>query len=379
MIKYYRDLLNDRLRIENFRQAIGTFVRPDSVVAEIGSALGTYSFFAAQAGAKSVYAIEMGDIFYVGRELARINNLSDRITFIHGRSTEITLPEKADLIIMEDYSPFFFNQNVTETIRDARERFLKPDGRFIPAKLALFVAPFESRSWQAELDIFAKEQEKLFGFDWSYTAEIASNQTYYGDNRPKKLLTEACPVKTIDLKNDSDFPFQYRAELNVLTEGEINGLLGWWDCWFTDRQYFSNSPQSDHSSWSQMIFPFRHPVLVKSGDRIEITLMVLESQPGGFIDYKWEITHRSGHQEQNTFSGRFFDLEQFRKVRRDIVPVLNPKGLIDQFILNQIDGERTWDEIAEIVRTAFPEKFSKREDVFKLIPPLSELIRGDEN
>jgi len=378
MLKYYRDLLNDRLRIENFRQAIGTLVRPDSVVIEIGSALGTYSFFAAQAGAKSVYAIEMGDIFYVGRELARINHLSDRINFIHGRSTDIVLPEKADLIIMEDYSPFFFNQTVTETIHDARQRFLKPDGCFIPAKLTLFITPFECQTWHNELDLFAGEQDRLFGIDWNLTSDLAFNQTYYADNRPKKLLTEACPVKTIDLKNESDFPFQYQTELKIQKEGEIHGLLGWWDCWFTDRQYFSNSPQSSHNSWGQLIFPFRHPVLVKAGDRIEIALLVLESQPGGFIDYKWKIAHRSGCQEQNTFNGRFFDLEQFRKLRRDIIPALNSKGLIDQLILNQLNGRRSWDEITEIVRSAFPEKFPKREDVFKLIPPLSELIRGDE-
>jgi len=127
MIKYFRDLLSDRIRIENFRQAIESTVNHNSIVVEIGSALGTYSFFAAKAGAKAIYAIEMNDIFFVGRELAERNNLTDRLKFIHGRSTEIDLPEKADLIIIEDFGPFFYYHNLLEVIRDARERFLKTE------------------------------------------------------------------------------------------------------------------------------------------------------------------------------------------------------------------------------------------------------------
>jgi hypothetical protein len=53
---------------------------------------------------------------------------------------------------------------------------------------------------------------------------------------------------------------------------------------------------------------------------------------------------------------------------------LNSKGLIDQFILNQIDGKRTWDEIAELVRSAFPDQFIQPEDVFKLFTSLTGLI-----
>ncbi len=374
MLKYYRNLLNDRLRIENFRQAITELVSRDSVVVEVGSALGTYSFFAARAGAKRIYAIEMNTIFYLGRELARRNGLVDRINFIHGRSTDINLPEKADLIILEDYGPFFYNQNIIETIRDARQRYLKPDGCFIPAKLALFIAPFECQAWYNELNLFATEQDNLFGIDWSLTSDIAFNLTYYADNKPKRILTEACSVKTIDLKTEADFPFQIRTKLTILEDGVIHGLLGWWDCWFTGKQYFSNSPLLDQTSWGQLIFPFRYPVIVKAGEQIEISLMVLESQTGGNIDYKWQIKHDSGQQEQNTFSGRFFDLAQFRKIRRDTVPVLNSKGLIDQFILNQIDGKRTWDEIAELVRSAFPDQFIQPEDVFKLITSLTGLI-----
>ncbi|HPC36491.1 MAG TPA: class I SAM-dependent methyltransferase [Candidatus Marinimicrobia bacterium] len=378
MIKYFRDLLNDRIRIENFRQAINNSINHNSTVVEIGSALGTYSFFAAQAGAKTVYAIEMNDIFYIGRELAECNNLADRINFIHGRSTEIDLPEKADLIIMEDFGPFFYYHNLLEVLRDARERFLKTDGRFIPARIILYITPFECQAWRNELDLFAADNDQLFGFDWSYTTEIAFNQTYYADSHPKKLLSAPFPVKTIDLKTETDFTFQKQFEVSIQEDGQIHGLIGWWDCWFTNKQFFSNSPQSGNNSWGQLIFPFRYPINVKTGDQVKISLMVLESAPSGLIDYKWKITHPSGSQEQDTFSGRFFDLQQFSQMRRDVIPSLNEKGLIQAFILNQIDGKNSWDEIAESVMKTFPGKFASKEDVFKIIVPLSGFLKGTE-
>ena len=377
MIKYFRDLLSDRIRIENFRQAIESTVNHNSIVVEIGSALGTYSFFAAKAGAKAVYAIEMNDIFYVGRELAERNNLTDCIKFIHGRSTEIDLPEKADLIIIEDFGPFFYYHNLLEVIRDARERFLKTDGRFLPARITLYIAPFESQAWRDELDLFAADNDQLFGFDWSYTTEIAFNQTYYADSHPKKLLSAPFLLKTIDLKNETNFPFQKQFEINIKENGQIHGLIGWWDCWFTDQQFFSNSPQSGNNSWGQLIFPFHYPVNVRAGESVKISLMVLESSPSGLIDYKWKITHHSGSQEQDTFSGRFFDLQQFSPMRRDVIPSLNEKRLIQTFILNQIDGKRSWDEIAEIVMKMFPEKFASKEDVFKIVLQLSNFLKGN--
>ncbi|MFH1212562.1 MAG: class I SAM-dependent methyltransferase [Candidatus Neomarinimicrobiota bacterium] len=378
MIKHFRDLLDDRIRIKNFRQALQTLIKPDSVVVEIGSALGTYSFFAAQAGAKAVYAIEMSDIFFVGRELARRNNLADRINFIHGKSTDIDLPERADFIILEDFSPFFFYQNLSEVIHDARQRFLKPGGSFIPGRLILHVAAFECPEWHNELNLWANESDNLFGLDWSHTTEIAFNQTYYADYRPKKLLTKPLPIKTIDLAHDSDFPFQLQTELPVTHSGLIHGLIGWWDCWFSNQQYFSNSPEAGNNSWGQLIFPFRYPVSVSTGDQIKITLMVLESRLTKFIDYKWGIENLSGQQEQDTFSGRFFDLRQFDKIRRDAIPNLNTSGLINRALLNQIDGQLSWDKIAEKICSIYPEKFPGKEDVFKLILPINTYLSGEE-
>jgi protein arginine N-methyltransferase 1 len=67
---YYRGMLIQRSRVEAFRRAIHAAVRPGDRVLEIGSGLGTYAFFAAEAGASKVWAVEGAPIISVAKTLA---------------------------------------------------------------------------------------------------------------------------------------------------------------------------------------------------------------------------------------------------------------------------------------------------------------------
>jgi predicted RNA methylase len=59
--------------------------------------------FAAQAGAKQVYAIEASDsICELSRAIIKANNLSDRIEVIHGVIEKVELPvPQVDIVISE--------------------------------------------------------------------------------------------------------------------------------------------------------------------------------------------------------------------------------------------------------------------------------------
>ncbi|MFH1251479.1 MAG: hypothetical protein V1715_10340, partial [bacterium] len=70
MLDYYRNLLYDDVRVNEFRKAITSLINKETTVAEIGFGLGTYSFFAAMSGAKRIYAIEKADVFAIGKEVA---------------------------------------------------------------------------------------------------------------------------------------------------------------------------------------------------------------------------------------------------------------------------------------------------------------------
>lgn len=70
---------------------------------DCGSGTGVLSMFAAQAGAKKVYAIEASrSVYQLSKALISENNLSDKIEVINGEIEKIELPvDQVDIIISE--------------------------------------------------------------------------------------------------------------------------------------------------------------------------------------------------------------------------------------------------------------------------------------
>ena len=95
----YRDLQNhesmlqDDVRCRAFRDALREVVTPDSVVLDIGAGTGILSIFAAQAGARQVYAVERSPVAQCARQIIADNGLSDRIEVFQGEIevTELTV------------------------------------------------------------------------------------------------------------------------------------------------------------------------------------------------------------------------------------------------------------------------------------------------
>ena len=76
---FHSSLLMDRARTESFHQAISNVVKAGDVVLDLGSGTGILSFFACQAGARAVYAVESGDVAELSRLLCAANGLQDRV------------------------------------------------------------------------------------------------------------------------------------------------------------------------------------------------------------------------------------------------------------------------------------------------------------
>ena len=55
-------MLNDTVRIINYRKAIDKYIKPDDVVLDIGCGIGILSFLAAKKGCKKIYAIDNSPI-----------------------------------------------------------------------------------------------------------------------------------------------------------------------------------------------------------------------------------------------------------------------------------------------------------------------------
>lgn len=94
--------LFDTKRTSAFKRAIKKTVRPGDVVVDAGSGTGVLAMFAADAGAKKVFALELDE--NNAKVLQRIfaaNGYGDRIRVIQGDATTLKLPENVDVIVCE--------------------------------------------------------------------------------------------------------------------------------------------------------------------------------------------------------------------------------------------------------------------------------------
>ena len=118
-------MLNDQRRTQSYLNAIQAVVIPGQVVVDLGTGTGVLAVAAARAGAKKVYAIEATSIGEYAQKVFEANGYSDVISLINGWSTQIELPEKADVLISEIIGNDPFGERALEATLDARTRFLK--------------------------------------------------------------------------------------------------------------------------------------------------------------------------------------------------------------------------------------------------------------
>jgi len=94
--------LRDEVRTLSFRAAIHAVVRPGDVVLDVGAGSGILSFFAAEAGAAQVIAVEIDPLLCSAlRRSIDLNGFADRIRVVEGEATAVDLPRDVDVVVAE--------------------------------------------------------------------------------------------------------------------------------------------------------------------------------------------------------------------------------------------------------------------------------------
>jgi hypothetical protein len=292
MIEYHRLLLADESRTAAYREAIGRVVRPGDVVVDLGCGSGVLSFFACEAGAARVYAIDSGHMADVASAMTRHLRLEDRVTVLHEESTRVRLPERANVLVTETMGATGLDEQMLGYVLDARGRLLADDARIIPGRLEVFAAPVSYGAMHDQL--VGWWSEPRYGIDWSPLRAFAASSLAHIRLEKTALLADAVRVFDVDLRTFTD-PFHTSdVTFRANQPGTVHGFALWFVATLAPGVSF-DSLLRDGASWRQTFFPLNVPLDAAVGDEIRLAI---ETNNGSI--WRWRGAIGSATFDQST-------------------------------------------------------------------------------
>jgi len=290
-------MLEDPVRMAAFRDAIFSVVKKGDIVIDLGSGSGILAIWAAQAGAKKVYAIEETDVADITIEMISANGFDHIIEVLKANSQEVTLPEPADVLIAEIVGHFFFEEGIIEYVADVRDRLLKPNARIIPSCGEIFVAPVELGNNFKEIS-FWKDWE---GLDMTPFAQKAVNTAYIETICESQIIGLPISLFNLNASTWEPGPLQSAGEIAVNRDGMIDAVAGWFTLDLGTGLLLKTGPFDLLTHWKQCIFPLARPYQVQNGDKLNFSVSIEPFEAGS----RWNWSLESQGKE------RFIESHQF--------------------------------------------------------------------
>ncbi len=373
----YGRMIADSARMRAYAEALRSLIKPGSVVVDIGTGTGIFAMLACRYGARRVYAIEPSDSIQIGREIAVANGCGDRIEFIQDRSQQVTLPERAEVIISDLRGTLPLFQNHLTTLIDARQRLLKPKGELIPRNDTLWATLVEAPDLHERFTVPWVEND--FGLDMRAAYRLATHHWCKSDGQvtPNQILGDPCCWARLDYRELETPDISGQVDWVAGRAGTAHGLCLWFDATLAEGIGFSNAPGESELVYGNAFFPLPEPVPLDPGDKVTMTLRA-QLVGDGYV-WGWDtrvMTQGQGAQvkadfRQSTFFGTPVSPHQLQKRAAGFVPSLNQRGRIDRAMLELMNAGRTLSQIATQVCKQFPSDFTGHEDALSRAGDLS--------
>ena len=296
-INYHLSMLVDDVRTGAYSQAISRIVKAGDVVVDLGCGSGILSLLARRAGAKHVYAIESEAVIEMAKLVAEKNGYKDKITFFNDVSFNVELPEKADVIVTETMGTFGFEEGILGSLTDARDRFLKPDGKMIPHSLELFLVPVEMpQFYEHVVDFWVNDCQ---GFDFSPIRELTVNNFHPLKLHEGTFLAQPTRTEPIVFAETTLAEIDTKFSVYASRRGRCHGFAGWFNADLLPGLRISNGPSDKASHWGLAFFPLEKPVRVDQGNQIFVEVSSTENGE----NWHWKVEINGQRFEQSTLRG----------------------------------------------------------------------------
>jgi type I protein arginine methyltransferase len=379
----YLWMIADGARTSAYAKALRAVVVPGDRVLEVGAGFGFFSVIAARAGADHVDAVDTNPAIHLGARVAVANGCADHIAFHHRNIADVTLPQRADVLLIDVRGPTPFGSRSLEILIDARDRLLRPGGRIVARADRVMAAPARTPS------VFRREVHAAHGREGLDLEPI------------ERIVFDTplrCPIAADDLVGDGHcwVVLDYRSLASTSGNGSVawrlergttvDGLALWFEADLADGVGFSTRPGGDISAYTQMFIPFRRPIAAERGGRLRVELAARQMRENYVWSWRgWLAPETSDTEElvvdQNSLAELVLDPAAMPLTDADTVPAMGPKAAALLALLSRIDGRRSVDALARTLAGDMPDLFAKQEVACEFIatwvPRLAQLERGE--
>ncbi|KAM6893537.1 histone-arginine methyltransferase CARM1-like [Xenentodon cancila] len=257
----------------------------DKVVLDVCCGSGVLSFFAVQAGASRVYAVESGPMAKHTQVLVQANQLSEHIVVLEGHVEKVSLPGMVDVIVSEPMGYLLLNQKLMESFLHAR-KWLKPSGRMFPSCADLHLAPFSDE--QLYFEHYARasfwQQRSFYGVNLSALHGAAVDEFFKQpivDTFDVHVLVARSvkhSINFMEVKEEDMHRMEIPFVFTLLQSGLVHGLAFWFDVAFLGSKstvWLSTAPTEPLTPWSQVRCLLQTPLFAKIGQTLSGTVLLV--------------------------------------------------------------------------------------------------------
>ncbi len=252
-LHYHFNMLQDRARMDPFREAIDCVVPPGGTILELGGGTGVLSYFAAQTAAR-VWCVERNPaLVRAARGFLSQNQHGDRVQVIQADAMTYLPPEPVDVVICEMLHVAMIREKQLEVLRSFKERYTAKFGpqlpQFIPDASLLAVQlmnqDFEFGGYRAPVPMFSPP----------------------GSHPESCYLSDAQIYSTIYYQGDIPTDFELNQSVPILKSGTLTAL-----CFLTKNFLAFQLAAGQAVQWMmhQLILPLAEPLEVRAGETVQI-------------------------------------------------------------------------------------------------------------
>ncbi|XP_061071757.1 histone-arginine methyltransferase CARM1 [Conger conger] len=307
-----QNMLQDYLRTGTYQKAIlmNEVDFKGKTVLDVGCGSGILSFFAVQAGAKKVYAVEASSAAKYAQILVQSNNLCDKITVVVGKIEEVSFPEDVDVIISEPIGYMLLNERMLESYLHSR-KWLKPNGKMFPTSSDIHLAPFTDELLYMEH--YARSsfwhQTCFHGINLSSLHSASSDEFFKQpivDTFDMQILMAKSvkySINFLEAKEEDLHKMEIPFVFHLLQSGLIHGLAIWFDVAFVGSRltvWLSTSPSEPLTHWYQVRCLLQTPLFAKVGQTLSGKVLLVANRRQSYDIHITAVVDQSGFKSGNS-------------------------------------------------------------------------------